>query len=181
VADEPEFLVTSGATVRFEFDEARTLAYLREQGAGQLEPPAGYDGAQLVMTVPPAAVQEYRGGDGMPALLIGQGSSMTADVTGGMDLADLRAFVLDLPGLPADLRDQLAAINDWRTTLPLPIPVDQMNATDTTFAGNDAILLSEPGLGSGLIWHDGGTITAVAGTAAEDRIRTIAAGLRSAP
>jgi hypothetical protein len=180
VSAVPRLMVSNGGTVRFTFDEQRTKTFIREHG-GDHQIPAGYDGATLIVTVPAASLQEYSTRQGLPALMVGQSSTVTATVDGELSLEALRGFLLGLPGLPPQVVNQLEGFDDWRSTLPIPIPLDEVNATDTTVDGADAVLVSEPGLGTGLVWQRDGRITGVAGTVDEGQLRRIAAGLQTAP
>lgn len=175
----PVVHVTDHQQLRFEFREAATRAYLSQFDDTERPLPDGYDGATLVVNVPAAVLQEYRGRDGIPAVLVGHAGTVTAAVDGDIDLDTLRAFLLDLPGLPEPVVRQLAAIDDWRTTLPIPVPVDRIGGQETTVHGTEAILVQEQGLGSGLLWQRDGVVTGVAGRLDETALRAVVDSLRA--
>ena len=175
----PAVGVTDEQQLRFTFRAAATRAYLSQFDEGDRPLPAGYDGATLVVNLPAAVLQNYRGPDGTPALLVGHSGTVTAEVDGDIDLDALRGFLLDLPGLPEPVVRQLAAIDDWRTTLPVPIPIDHLGSQETTVDGADAILVEEPAFGSGLLWQRDGVVTGVAGRLDEAALRAVVDSLRA--
>lgn len=185
----PRISVSEGGELRMRFDVAATRAYLASMGS-DLAIPEGYDGAVLRVTVPAGALLDYGvGAQGRPTLVVGQAGVITAAVDGAVGLETLRAFLLDLPGLPPRLGDQLRAIEDWRGTLPVPVQADLgsgiaslpgagLAMTPTTVAGADGLQFNQPGFGSVLVWQRDGRITAVAGMGAEADVRAVAEGLR---
>lgn len=175
----PVIRVIDEQQLRFTFGEADTRAYLSQFDDADRELPAGYDGATLLVNVPAAVVQEYRGPDGMSGVLVGHAGTVTADVDGDIDLDTLRVFLLDLPGLPDSVTRQLATIDDWRTTLPIPVPIDRVGGEETTVDGAEAILIQEQGLGSGLLWQRDGVVTGVAGNMDEAALRAVVDSLRA--
>lgn len=130
-------------------------------------------GAVLSVDVPGVVMQRWEGEDGLPGLIVAEAGAPVVTMDGG-DLADFREWVLDDPGLPDDVADQLAALGDWRTTLPLPVP--EGAGRDVTVAGIDAVAV-DYGVMRGVVWVDGDRVQAVAGPAPMDELRAIAAGL----
>lgn len=159
---EPEIMAAPAATVE---------ATLSSELAPTL--PTGLDGAVLHVEVPGLVMQQWAGEDDLPALMVVEAGAPVVTMEGG-DLADFRAWVLDDPGLPADVADQLAALGDWRTTLPLPVPADAQR--DVTVAGIDAVGV-DYGVMRGIVWVDGDRVQGVAGPAPMDELRDIGAGL----
>jgi hypothetical protein len=83
--------------------------------------------------------------------------------------------VLGLPGLPADLVAQLRGIGDWRNTLPLPIPADQVRSRPTTVNGAEALSFADDtGRLHALVWQRDGHIWGVAGMVGTDEVRDVA-------
>jgi len=172
----PEVMVSAARQLRFTFDSEKASQWVKQHGGKAL--PERFDGASLIVSVPAAVALQYAGADGSPGLVIGQARSVEAHAEGGVSFEDLRGFLLDLPGLTAGTRAQLAAIGDWRTTLPLPIPAGQVRWQHTTVAGADGLLLGDnTGLGSAVLWQRDGRIYGVAAPAAAKVVRDVAAGL----
>lgn len=144
--------------------------------AGQApELPSALDGAQLVASVPGAVVAQYA--VGRDVLVVAEAGQLEVQARGA-DLGQIREYLLSRPEVPQDLARQLLAIDDWTTTLPIPVPVDEIAWRDTTVAGQPALMLEDP-MGSGLLWQRDGRIHAVGGSGIDaDALREIADGLR---
>jgi len=186
VSATPESIhVIPGFEARFTFDKAKAQAYYQAQGTTAVNLPDKFDGASLVVGIPSAALIEYpstapaAGDTSSVGLVVGQANDLTAGVEGNVSLDEMRDFLLSLPGLDADTVAQLKAIQDWRTTLPIPIPVDNVLWQQTTVAGGPGLLLNDnSGLGSAAIWRRDGHIYGVAGTIKANEITKVADGLK---
>jgi hypothetical protein len=171
-------LVTRTREARITFDRDRALAYLRGNGQPDARLPERYDGTQLVVQVPAAVVQQFAGRDGGPALLVGKAGTVGLTTEGGASLEELREVVLGLPGLPAETVAQLRAIGDWRTTLPLPVPADQVHWRPATVDGAEALSFADQtGRLHALLWQRGGHIWGVAGVLGSDEAHDVADSL----
>jgi hypothetical protein len=171
-------LVTRAREARLTFDRDRALAYLRRNGRPDARLPERYDGTQLVVRVPAAVVQQFAGRDGGPALVVGKAGTLGLATEGGASLEELREVVLGLPGLPAETVAQLRAIGDWRTTLPLPVPSDQVRSSPATVDGAEALSFAdETGRLHALLWQRGGHIWGVAGVLGDDEALDVADSL----
>lgn len=177
--DSPTITVWTGHEMRFTFDKAKADRYFREIGRPDVTLPENFDGATLVVAVPPAVLIQYRGADNSKVLMVGQASELTAGLEGKATLDELREALLNMPGIPPDVTRQLRAIQDWRNTLPVPVPVDRVRWQQTTIAGAPGLLLGDnSGLGSVAIWHRDGRIYGVAGTASTAEVLRVAENLR---
>ncbi|MBO7747725.1 hypothetical protein I8J29_26400 [Paenibacillus sp. MWE-103] len=120
---------------------------------GKTEFPAAIDDEAIKLTVPGSFSMDIRDpktGDTSKHLM--QLPSPSLDVPSGVDVDRIRQAVLDLPVLPDDLRTKLAAIGDWRTTLPVPTIEGEGDKLHTvTIGGHDAIV-STNGHERMLIW-----------------------------
>lgn len=171
--------------LRFTFDREKARAYYQSTGRGNVSLPDRFHGASLVVNTPPAVLLEYRSaGQSMDVpfgigLVIGQAGMITAGTEGGLALEELRDFLLDLPGLSPEIARQLRAIDDWRTTLPIPIPAEQLTWQRATIAGSPGLLLNDNmGLGSAAIWQRDGRIYGIAGAVKAREIQHVAETLR---
>ena len=87
-----------------------------------------------------------------------QGRDARPGTEGGASLAELREVVLDLPGLPQTAA-QLRAIGDWRATLPLPVPSDEVRWRSATVGGAEALSFADrTGRLNALLWQRDGHI-----------------------
>ncbi|HEX2373560.1 MAG TPA: hypothetical protein VHO93_06210 [Actinomycetota bacterium] len=157
-------MVSRAREARITFDRGRALDYLRDHGRPDAQLPERYDGTQLVIQLPAVVVQQFAGRDGGPALLVGKAGTLGLGTEGGASLEELREVVLGLPGLPAETVAQLRAIGDWRTTLPLPVPADDVRWSPTMVEGAEAIgFADQTGRLHALLWQRDGHIYGVAG------------------
>jgi hypothetical protein len=172
-------LVSPARETRITFDRERALDYLRRHGRPDVRLPERYDGTRLVIQVPAVIVQQYAGRDGGPALLVGKAGTLGLSTEGGASLAELREVVLDLPGLPAETVARLRAIGDWRATLPLPVPSDEVRSRPATVGGAEALSFADrTGRLNALLWQRDGHIWGVASVLGSDETHDVADSLR---
>jgi hypothetical protein len=178
VAAKPErILVTQAHTMSITFDRDKAIAYFRAQGH-DLRLPERFDGARLLVQIPAIVVQQYPGRDGVPRLLVGKAGMIGLDADGGASIDELRDVVLSLPGLPKETVGQLRDISDWRTTLPLPVPTDEVHFKKATVNGTEALSFADPtGKMHALLWQRGGHIWGVAGVVKADEAQHVADSL----
>jgi hypothetical protein len=179
IGGEARIEVSAAHQLRFTFQKAKVHEYLRRVGRPDFAVPDKLDGATLVVNAPAAALMAYRGASPDQSLVVGQAGEVTAGVEGKATLDELRDYLLSLPGLPPEAVRQLRAIQDWRTTLPIPVPAANVTWQDTTVGGAPALMLADPtGLGAGVIWQQGGRIYGVAGNVRSEEVLRVANGLR---
>ena len=137
--------------------------------------PAELDGAALVVEVPGAIGAVYGPADGPPELVVGRSGPLVVRAEGA-PLASIRTFLLSRDELPADLRAQLADIDDWRSTIPVPVPLDGPGWKDVEVAGRPAIAFGDDsGLGALVLRQDPDGVTVVGGRLTASRARELAA------
>jgi hypothetical protein len=177
--DPERILVTRAQESRVTFDRDRALDYLRRNGRPGASLPERYDGTRLVIQLPAVVVQQFAGRDGGPALLVGKAGTLGLATEGGASLEELREVVLGLPGLPAETVARLRAIGDWRSTLPLPVPSDEVRWRPATVGGAEALSFADQtGRLHALLWQRDGHIWGVAGVLGSDEARDVADSLR---
>lgn len=182
LSEKPNILVAPAREVRFTFDQAKARRHFKERDKREKDKPAvnlpdQFDGATLVLSLPAAALLEYRRA-GQPGLMIAQTSEITAGIDGKVSLDEMREFLLDLPGMSRDTVRQLRNIKDWRHTLPLLVPADKLDWEPTTIGGGDGWLFRDnSGLGSAAVWVRDGRISSVVGTAKPAEIERVANSL----
>jgi hypothetical protein len=137
--------------------------------------PAELDGAALIVEVPGVLVAAFEDGDGSTEYVIGRTSTVTMRAEGA-PLDDVRSFLLSREELPEQLRSQLAGIDDWRTTIPLPVPVDGPPWREVEVAGRPAVVFGDDsGIAALVLRSDPDGITVVGGRIAVDRALALAA------
>lgn len=128
--------------------------------------PDSVDDEPIVVKVPDSFRMTLPGKDGASSSKgFLQMASPSLDVPDEVDVEQVRQAVLGLPLLPDDLRAQLAAIGDWRTTLPVPTIAGE-NLRTVAIAGNDAIV-STAGYNRSVIWLQDGWMYMLSGTRAD--------------
>lgn len=184
-ATPTEVRVLPAHQVRFTIDLDQARAYYQSIGQHDVTLPERFDGAALVVNTPPAVLLEYRSGDAAAdtpfgfGLVIGQAGTVTVGVEGDVTLEELREFLFGLPGLSPETVQQLQAIDDWETTLPVPIPVDQIYWERATIAGSPGLLLNDnTGLGSAALWQRDGRIFGIVGAMKARELQRVAESLR---
>ncbi len=171
VSSTPLVRVMPGQQIRFTFDKKKAQAYYQSTGHPEVSLPDKFDGASLVVSIPTAAILEYGGNKASgnagntPALVVAEAGELTVETQGKVSLPEMRDFLLGLPGLPPTVVSQLKAINSWTDTLPIPVPVDQVQWKPITINGAQGLQLDDnSGIGSAVIWHANGHLYGVAGT-----------------
>lgn len=156
-------LAQAPQTVRVDFADDADLA------------PALRD-AVLVLDMPGAVVQAVGGDESRPTAVRGEAGMLEVTVEGGPSLAEVRDALLALPGLlPPATVAALRGIEDWETTLPLPVPVGYVAWEPTTVDDRPALAFGdETGLGSALLWRDGDRWIGVGGTLPLAEVRRLA-------
>lgn len=165
VAEEPDRLVAlAPGTLRLELS--------RRTANGV---PAALDGAVLVVEVPGAVAAVYGERGELPDVLVGRSAPLVVRAEGA-SLESVREFLLSREELPESLRTQLASIDDWRSTIPVPVPLDGPGWKELEVAGRPAIAFGDrTGLGSLVLRQDPDGITVVGGLVGVDEAIDLAA------
>lgn len=138
--------------------------------------PEELDGAQLIVSVPGAIAAVYGSDDGLPEMIVGRSGRLVVRAEGA-SLDSIRSFLLSREELPEDLRNQLLAIEDWRSTIPLPVPLGSPGWSETEVAGRPAVTFGdESGLGAVVLRQDPDGVTVVGGRIGVGRAVDIAEG-----
>jgi hypothetical protein len=175
----PKVRFSPASETRLTFDRQKSRAYFDSINRQDLSLPDRLHGASLVVSLPPIVMLEYAGSDTKPAVMIGQAREVQVGVEGNASLDEVRSFLLGLPNVPPDLARQLRSIQDWTSTLPIPVPVDKLTWQETTIAGASGYILNDnTGLGSGVIWQRDGRILGVAGPMKATDLRRVAESLK---
>ena len=139
-------------------------------------------GTSLEVTAGPAVLVEY--GSSLSSLGIPSfatfamrrpiASSPIASPIGPTS-AQLEAFVLSRPGLPAGLAQEIRLLGDLGTSLPVPMPPGA-NVTQVDIGGSPGVLVAEgSGAASGVIWEDrAGVVYAALGLLDQEDILNVA-------
>jgi hypothetical protein len=179
VTGEPVYRVGDRVSATFAFSAEKAAATARAAGETLPPPPAGLDGSQFRLNAGPGLAAVWAESRGVPALIVARAVAPTA-YSSGIPFETARDYLLSLPGLPEHLASQLRSFSGDGTTLPLPVPAEQLKSSAAEVGGVPATLLtSRDGLLAGVVWVNDGVVTAVAGSLSADEVLTVARGLGS--
>jgi hypothetical protein len=136
------------------------------------------DGASVRLDAGPGVVQTWSSDAGAPALVVARAVAPTA-FSSGVRFETVRDYLLSLPGMPEDVATQLRKFAADGSTLPLPVPADQVATSSAEVNGDSAtVLTTRDQTMAAVVWVDNGVVTAVAGSLDADEVLSIARELR---
>lgn len=170
----PQVFVTDAGSATYTLDTAEAQRIIDDLRLPiySLPDPNQYPTLTFQLDVPAGVALLYTGGDGR-IIAVAEMPSPTITFPNGLDMNMLREDILRFPGLPADIVAQLRAIDDWETTLIIPIP-EGADSRDVKVNGEPGILITDPLLGSVVLWEDSGTLHFVAGQLDADALLDVA-------
>jgi hypothetical protein len=185
VTGTPRFAVVnrSVATFTFSADATRQSAARISRTAPPL--PANIDGSRVVVAGGPAVVQVWGASTSaptttttplseLPTLVIGQSKSPTVS-SDGVGVDELRAYLLQQPGISPQLAAAIRAIGDPATTLPVPVPTDLATSHPVKVQGADGLFIGDnTGIASAIIWQKDGMMFEVIGQLTERQALDVA-------
>ena len=178
VGGKPVYQVGSKVTATFTFSTERAARAAAAAGDRLPPPPRGLDGSSMRLVAGPGVAQLWSSNAGAPALLVGRAVAPTA-YSSGVEFEVMRDYLLSLPGMPADVAAQLRAFAADGSTLPLPVPSDEVTTSSTEVDGAPATLLeARDRTMAAVVWVDDGAVTVVAGSLDADEVLTVARELR---
>jgi hypothetical protein len=178
-AQTPVYYVSDAGSVTVTINNAEAQAIIDELNLPiyALPDAAAYPTLDFVVEVPPALVQDFQGPTEEDHIVVAQLASPTLITPDGIDMDELREELLRLPGLPPDFVAQLRSIDDWRTTLVVPVP-EGHSSEDVTINGEPGLLItSDDGEGAVALWEHDGILFIVGGTESGDIISDVADSL----
>lgn len=186
VTGSPRFGVInrSSATFTFSADATKQAAARINRTPPPL--PANIDGSKLFITGGPAVVQLWgapdqgRGGqsDPIPTLVVGQAKAPTIS-SDGVTVEQLRAYLLQQPGISPQLAAAIRAIGDPSTTLPVPVPTEMAVSHPVTVQGVQGVFIGDnTGIAAAVIWQKDGMIFEVIGSLNESQALAVANSMK---
>jgi hypothetical protein len=128
----------------------------------------------------PAVFVSYAGaaGSDLPPLAVATMPRPTARSTGA-SISQIEAYLLNQPGIPAPLAEEVRLLGDLRTTLPVPVPKGA-SVRSVQVAGWPGVLLADSSNAAGaVVWEDGrGMLHVVAGILDSQDLVNVADQLR---
>jgi hypothetical protein len=169
----PEAFVTDAGSATYTMDVARAQEMVQELGLPifSLPDPDAYPTVTFSVDVPQAVVLKYAGERGS-TVVVGQMASPALNVPDGVDMDALREDILRFPGLPTDFVAELRSIDDWESTLIIPVP-ENATTRDVTVNGRAGLLI-EAEEGAVVLWERGGVLYGVGGDVSGSQVLDIA-------
>jgi len=178
VTGRPTFQVGGRVRAVFTFSAEKAARAARAAGETLPPPPPGLDGSRFRLAAGPGLAAVWPEARGLPALVVARAVAPTAE-SSGIPFETARDYLLSLPGLPEEVATRLRELSGNGTTLPLPLPADQVRTSAADVGGAPAtVFTSRDGTLAGVVWVDGGIVTAVAGSLSADEVLSVARGLR---
>ncbi len=178
VTGEPVYQVVGELSATFTFSAERAERAAAEAGEPLPPVPPGVDGSSVRLVAGPGVAQVWTSATGAPALVVGRATAPTAFAS-GVSFEQVRDYLLSLPGLPDDIADQLRTFAADGSTLPLPVPADEVTTTSAEVGGVRAtVLATRDRTLAAVVWVEDGVVTVVAGALDDSEVLEIARGLR---
>jgi len=186
-------LLQSAMTYKFKLHAAELNSLLRSLGATHLLP-ADVDGKVFSVTIPAMINANYQRDDRLPtksamsagpvlngqSVMIAEARSPELVVPDGVDPLAIRDVLINMPIIPQDVRDRLAAITDWQHTLLIPNVGG--SAEDIDLNGTAAVAMTAPHRAPAdaskqpwsVLWQHDGVVYGVTGDLTKDAAIDIA-------
>lgn len=178
VTGEPAYQVGDRLSATFTFSVKKAAQTAAAAGQTLPTPPAGLDGSQFRFTAGPGLAVVWSRQEGVPSMIVARAVAPAA-YSSGIPFQTARAYVLSLPGLPADVAAQLRTFTGDGKTLPLVVNAGEETTSTADVGGVPAtVLATRDGTMAGVVWVQNGVVTAVAGSLSVDEVLSVARGLR---
>jgi len=169
--ERTEISIEQPPIITFTPDVESLNSYLRTHSNVLLPPDLA--GQSLTFNIPPLVRVQY--GETGQGFALYAARDLTIEAPQGVDLAYLRLALLRLPFLPENFRRQLADIEDWRHTLPIPEIQGRgyLLAGETTVNGNPGVYFVDALDDRGdviLAWRAGDSWRAISGLSLEEAL-----------
>jgi hypothetical protein len=178
VTGEPITQVVSEVSATFTFSAERAARSTAASGQPLPPLPPGLDGSAVRLDAGPGAAQVWTSASGAPALVVGRAAAPTA-FSSGVEFETVRDYLLQLPGLPDEVAEQLRAFAGDGSTLPLPVPSDRATTSSAEVGGVPATVVQTRDRAlAAVVWVHEGAVTVVAGSLDPDEVLAVARDLR---
>ena len=178
VSGDPTYQVVGQLSAVFTFSAEKAAAAAAANGHPLPPVPAGLDGSSVRLVAGPGLAELWSQSSGLPTLVVGRAVAPTA-FSNGVPFTTVRDYLLSLPGMSPQLAEQLRSFTGDGTTLPLPVPADQVSTSTADVNGHPAtVLVTRDQSMAAVVWVDSGVLTAVAGALGDDEVLAIARDLR---
>jgi hypothetical protein len=178
VTGEPTYRVAGRASAVFTYSAEKAARTAAAAGKTLPPPPPGLDGSQFRLNAGPGLAAVWSKAHGLPTMIVARAVAPTAH-SSGVPFDTARDYLLSLPVVPENVATQLRGFSGDGTTLPLPVPAEQVKTTSADVGEVPAtVFTTRDGALAGVVWVDDGIVTAVAGSLSDDEVLAVARGLR---
>jgi hypothetical protein len=178
VTGEPVYQVGGEVSATFTFSAERAAKAAAEAGEALPPLPPGLDGSSVRLDAGPGVAQTWSSSAGAQALVVGRAVAPKA-FSSGVPFETVRDYLLSLPGLPDDVAAQLRTFTADGSTLPLPVPADEVSTSSAQVDGVPATVLeTRDRTLAAVVWVEDGDMTVVAGSLDVDEVLEVARELR---
>jgi hypothetical protein len=176
---EPEVALLSASSSGYLLDLPKMQRLLADAGLPEIQLPTTMHGARVNVDVPAALTMRW--GTGQESLVLTQLRQPRVTVPGEVDLPGVREMLLGHPrveGLSSDTVAQLRGIEQWQTTVPVPVPSGAVGEP-VRVDGADGLLLTHGHQdGAALVWQRNGVVYTLMGPLDPADLRAVADSLR---
>ncbi len=180
------FIVGSPAVYQYTFSAAKAASF-EAKSRRRLPPmPPGLNGTTVTVRIGEMFGANYGvskiGGDSdepKAGLTVVQLQIPTVS-SKGASFQQLERYMLAMPGISADLAQQIRALGDLQNQMPVPVNISKQNAQQVAVDGVRGLAIGDnTGLGAGVVWEKNGLVYGVLGGALTmDQVLAVANDLR---
>ncbi|HET9342108.1 MAG TPA: hypothetical protein VFO25_04200 [Candidatus Eremiobacteraceae bacterium] len=97
----------------------------------------------------------------------------------GATTREIEDYLLAMPGVAPQLADEIRAIGDPSTTMPIPVPIDKSYSQQVAIDGAQGLAIGDnTGVGGMIVWQKNGIVYGVCGGMQQRQLMEIAQSLR---
>ncbi len=176
--DAPSITLFGASSSSYMLDLPKINRVLADAGVDDVQLPTSLHGARLSFDVPAGVTLHW--GDRRSGMSLIQVRQPTLTVPAEVDVSALRDLALSDPrigGANPDGVAQLRAIQDWQTTLPIPVRGD--SSSTVSIDGAEGLLVSDARTGTHtLLWQRGPVLYGLSGRVDADILVSVASSLQ---
>lgn len=150
--------VSPGGTMNLQLDTAKANKLLKQLGSDVVFDDK-LNGKKFSITIPQEISTNFEATAENFHLRYTISDTPHLDVPAGVDVKQLRDTVLKLPFVPQEVARQLASIDDWQNTLPVPYIEGQSEAQKVQVNGAEGMLVADKDhTNTMLLWQKNGKL-----------------------
>jgi len=97
----------------------------------------------------------------------------------GATAREIEGYLLSMPGVAPQLADEIRAIGDPSTTMPIPVPIDKSYSQQIAIDGTRGLAIGDnTGVGGMIVWQKNGIVYGVCGGMQQRQLMEVAQSLR---